>query len=61
MLLSFELFVILVMAMVAISLLDKDETQYEIPSPIHGSRSKVAIALWTALAVVMVGLYIFFN
>ena len=61
MLLSFELFVILVVSMVIISLTDRDKTQYEIPAPIHEHFSKLAIGLWAALSVVMIGLYIYFN
>ncbi|MBQ7419223.1 MAG: sodium:solute symporter [Prevotella sp.] len=61
MLLSFELFIILVASMVVISLTDKDKTVYEIPAPVHESQSKLAIGLWIALAIVMIGLYIYFN
>jgi SSS family solute:Na+ symporter len=61
MLLSFELFVILVASMMIISLADKDKTRYEIPAPIHENRSKVAIGLWIALAIVMISLYVYFN
>ncbi len=61
MLLSFELFVILVVAMVIISLTDKDQAPREIPAPIREPFSRLAVALWIALAMVMVGLYIFFN
>ena len=61
MLLSFELFVILVISMLVISLADKDKTRYEIPAPIHENRSKLAIGLWIALAVVMISLYAYFN
>ena len=61
MLLSFELFVILAVAMVIISLTDKDKTQYEIPAPIHEGWSKLAVGLWTALAIVMISLYVYFN
>ena len=61
MLLSFYLFVILAASMVVISLTDKDKTRYEIPAPVREDRSKLAIALWIALAIVMVSLYIFFN
>ena len=61
MLLSFYLFAILVICMTLISLAAKDKKQYEIPSPIHEGYSKLAISLWVALAVVMIGLYIFFN
>ena len=61
MMLSFELFVILVFSMVVISLTDKDKTVYKIPEPIREPFSKLAVSLWTALAVVMIGLYMFFN
>lgn len=61
MLLSFELFAILAILMVIISLTDRDMTEYEIPAPIHESRSRLAIGLWIALAIVMIGLYLFFN
>jgi SSS family solute:Na+ symporter len=61
MLLSFELFVILAVAMVAISLTDKDKTVYEIPAPVREGFSKLAVGLWTVLAIVMISLYVFFN
>jgi SSS family solute:Na+ symporter len=61
MLLSFELFVILAVAMVIISLTDRDQTQYHIPEPINEGWSRLAISLWVTLAVVMIGLYIYFN
>jgi SSS family solute:Na+ symporter len=61
MMLSFELFVILVVCMAIISLTDRDKTRYEIPAPVREGWSKLAIGLWIALAVVMIGLYIYFN
>ena len=63
MMLSFELFVILVVAMAIISLTDSDDTQYEIPAPVREGWSKLATTLWIwiALAVVMISLYVFFN
>ena len=61
MLLSFELFVILVVSMVIISLTDSDKTQYTIPEPIHEGWSKLAVSLWVALAIVMISLYVYFN
>jgi SSS family solute:Na+ symporter len=61
MLLSFELFVILAVAMAIISLTDSDKTQYEIPAPVREGWSKLATTLWIALAVVMICLYVFFN
>ncbi len=47
--------------MVIISLTDRDKTEYEIPAPIHETQSKLAVGLWIALAIVMIGLYIYFN
>jgi len=47
--------------MVIISLTDKDKTQYEIPAPIHEGWSKLAVGLWTVLAIVMISLYVYFN
>ena len=61
MLLSFYLFVILVIAMVAISLTCRDKTVYEIPAPIHESWSRLAVVLWVLLALVMVSLYAWLN
>jgi SSS family solute:Na+ symporter len=61
MLLSFYLFVILVVSMVVISMTDGDKTQYEIPAPVKEERWRLAVALGVALAVVMIGLYVFFN
>ncbi|MBR1548004.1 MAG: Na+/glucose cotransporter, partial [Prevotella sp.] len=61
MLLSFELFVILTVLMVIISLTDGDRTRYAIPEPIHEDWSKLAVGLWAALAVVMISLYVYFN
>jgi SSS family solute:Na+ symporter len=61
MMLSFELFVILVVAMAIISLTDKDTTVYTIPEPIREGWSKLAFGLWTALVVVMISLYVYFN
>ena len=61
MLLSFYLFVILVVMMVVISLSDKHGEIHDIPSPIHEDYSKVVIGLWVALIIVMIGLYVYFN
>ncbi len=61
MMLSFELFVILVVAMAIISLTDKDTTVYTIPEPIREGWSKLAFGLWTALVVVMISLSVYFN
>ena len=59
--LSFELFVILVVLMVIISLTDSDKTRYTIPAPISEGYSKLAVTLWVVLAIVMISLYVFFN
>jgi SSS family solute:Na+ symporter len=61
MLLSFYLFVILIAGMILISLTDSDKTRYEIPAPVKEDWSRLAVALWIVLAVVMIGLYVFFN
>ena len=61
MLLSFQLFVILAVAMVIISLTDGDKTQYDIPAPVREGWSKLAVGLWLALAAVMISLYVYFN
>ena len=52
---------ILAVMMVAISLLDRRAVIHEIPQPIRIRRSQLVITLWTALALVMIGLYVFFN
>jgi SSS family solute:Na+ symporter len=61
MLLSFYLFVILVVAMVVISLTDKTSPRYDIPTPVRERSGWLVVAAWTLLAVVMVTLYIIFN
>lgn len=61
MLLSFYLFLILVAMMVVVSLMDKHGECHDIPTPIHERYSKTVICLWTALVIVMIGLYIYFN
>ena len=61
MLLSFELFVILAVSMVILSLTDKDPKQYSIPAPIREGWSKLAVTLWLILAIVMISLYVYFN
>jgi SSS family solute:Na+ symporter len=61
MLLSFYIFVILVIFMVIISLFGKqDDKQVEIKA-IREKLSFDAIAIWVALFAVMIGLYAFFN
>ena len=47
--------------MVIVSIADKNGQRNEIPQPLHVRRSRFVIALWACLALVMVGLYVFFN
>ncbi len=61
MMLSFLLFVILAATMIIISLVDKNGQRHEIPAPLHEKRSSLVVTLWVCLALVMAGLYIFFN
>lgn len=61
MMLSFLLFVLLVLLMVVITLTDRDKTAYQIPAPVHERWSRLAITLWIILAIVMVTLYVHFN
>ena len=61
MMLSFLLFIVLAAMMVAVSLLDKKSERHDIPKPVQGHTSALVIGLWTALAVVMITLYIIFN
>ena len=61
MLLSFWLFVALVVLMVAVSLFDRRAETAPIPQPVHEPTSRLVIGLWLALAVVMIGLYVYFN
>ncbi|MBP5257719.1 MAG: Na+/glucose cotransporter, partial [Prevotella sp.] len=61
MLLSFYLFVILSVVMVVVSLMSREKKVYAIPEPVREPISKQVVVLWTLLAAVMIGLYIFFN
>lgn len=61
MMLSFCLFVILALMMVVVSLADRHGECHDIPAPIRESHSVKVIALWVALFLCMIGLYIFFN
>lgn len=61
MLLSFYLFVLLIVAMVIISLCDKTPTRRTDMRRISEPMSRGVWVSWVALAVVMVGLYVFFN
>lgn len=61
MLLSFYLFVILALMMIVVSFMDKQGECHDIPTPIRERHSKWVISLWIILALVMIGLYVFFN
>lgn len=61
MMLSFILFCILVAGMVIVSLLDTTEEERQPMRVAEGRTSRGVIISWIVLAIVMVGLYIFFN
>ena len=63
MMLSFLLCVILIIAMMGISMFDKQSVTRQAVTTFEGQNhlSRMAITLWLLLATVMVGLYIFFN
>ena len=61
MMLSFCLFVILAVMMALVSLLDKKGERHAIPAPLRERSSSLVITLWIALAIVMAGLYLYFN
>lgn len=61
MLLSFYIFVVLIISMVAVSLYDKEATVSSEIRKITERPKKGVIIAWTLLAVVMISLYIFFN
>ena len=61
MLLSFFIFLVLVTVMVIVSLYDNFETRHAPMQIVNERPSKTVIVGWTLLAVVMIGLYIFFN
>ena len=61
MMLSFLIFVVLIISMVAISLLDKSKQEI---APMHVMKTEVSRGVklaWILLAIVMIGLYVFFN
>ncbi len=61
MMLSFYIFVALVAMMVVVSLYDKEANEAHVIVSVKEKPSKGVLALWTALAAVMVALYLFFN
>lgn len=61
MMLSFLIFVVLVLSMVVISFTDKTVTE-RAPMAVIKSKMSLSVQLaWLLLAVVMISLYIFFN
>ena len=61
MLLSFLLFVILVLSMVILSLMDRDKPLTTHTSPLALRPSPLPLTLWVILAAVMITLYVYFN
>lgn len=61
MLLSFYIFVALIAMMVIVSLTDKNANEVHNIISVKEKPTRSVVALWVALTVVMVGLYIFFN
>ena len=62
MLLSFYLFAIIAVAMVVVSLLDKNAVNRNVLDfGKIGRPARLVVTLWAMLIVVMIGLYIFFN
>jgi SSS family solute:Na+ symporter len=60
-LLSFYIFVVLLVAAIMISLLDKRSNHSAEPIKIQALPSRKVLMAWMALIVVMVGMYVFFN
>ena len=61
MMLSFLIFVVLIITMIAVSMMDKATVERAPMTVIKGRMSLSVQMAWLALAVVMVGLYVFFN
>ena len=61
MMLSFLIFVVLIISMVAISLMDKASEERASMNVIKSKMSVSVQLAWLALAIVMISLYIFFN
>ena len=61
MMLSFWLCVILIAMMVGVSLLDRQQTEAVKTAKVHARPTTLVLTLWTALFVVMLSLYVFFN
>ena len=61
MMLSFLIFVVLILTMVAISFMDK-ATAERAPMTVIKNKMSVGVQMaWLSLAIVMIGLYAFFN
>ena len=61
MMLSFYIFVVIIVSMVVVSMLDKTGEERQPMAVINEKPSKGVIIGWVLLSVVMVGLYLFFN
>jgi SSS family solute:Na+ symporter len=63
MMLSFLLCLILIIAMIGISMIDKQPSVRQTVTTLEGQHhlSRLVVTLWLLLAAVMIGLYIFFN
>ena len=61
MMLSFLIFVVLIITMIAVSMMDKATVERAPMTVIKGRMSLSVQMAWLALAVVMAGLYVFFN
>jgi SSS family solute:Na+ symporter len=63
MMLSFLLCVILILAMMGISMFDRQPVAKQAVTTLEGQNrlSRLVVTLWLLLAAVMISLYIFFN
>ena len=61
MLLSFYIFVLLVISMVVVSLCDKKSAESPAIVKLSERPRRMVLVGWTTLAIVMIGLYVFFN
>ncbi|MDE5916407.1 MAG: Na+/glucose cotransporter, partial [Duncaniella sp.] len=61
MMLSFLIFVVLIITMIAVSMMDKASVERAPMTVIKGRMSLSVQMAWLALAIVMIGLYMFFN
>ena len=61
MLLSFYIFVALIVMMFFVSIYDKKANEKHVIVAVNEKPGKGVIIAWAALAVVMIALYVFFN